>query len=252
MNNIEFEKKLKELIPLVLRHASDFYELSKFKSLKQAFKSLRHEDFIEKCYEGFKIAQKKIIENIITVETDIEATERSKKILMKGKKLTALEKDPTYTATLQKIYNLRFQKATFHEVANVMVWTLLKMDRAHAKSFIQENGGSGYLKDKNLKSVVTIADKMNDDKNCFALICDISSILHSGDLIVVKKGRIQLIEVKDKSRMNDLVSSAAMAIVYEGEANPDLLEEIKLQSPKDGESQIERFVRQIKKNEKRC
>ncbi len=207
MESNRFFQKLSEVSPLVNNYAFNFFEISKYGSFKESLEKVNHKDFISKCYEGFKIAQDKLIENILEIESEIEKIKSEINEYERGKKKSSLKDDSHYLGMNRQKNDLIFQRASFRELANVIVWTIFLEQRTDIKSFIKLSNSDGYLKDRDIENCIKVARQINNDSNTFALITDITSTLHVGDLIVVEEGKISVTEVKRDTKINNLISN---------------------------------------------
>jgi len=245
MNKDQFAKEIAEATRYALRYASDFYNVKETKDFDKLFQ-INSRDFLNKCYEGYKIAQDIIIRSILSIEDELEAKQKEVTNFKKGKHRKELRRDPIYKGLVENETQLRIQRAAFHEVANSIVWTVLLQERTHVKSFIQPDGGSGYLHDRNIDSVIAVAQGHNENPNTFTLVCDITSCLHVGDLLTVGDGKLTITEVKDKGQVNDLVSEIVHGSLKKTGVNIDAIKELKLISPKHGFKQVKRNFNQLR------
>ncbi|MCK9330998.1 MAG: hypothetical protein M0Q94_14075 [Candidatus Cloacimonetes bacterium] len=247
MNDAVFGEELENTLYFATKYASDFYGLKKYEDTLRISKEGLEIEFIYKCHEGYKKAQSSIIKNILLIEEDIKEAKKELAEYEKGRGKKYLEKDYKDKILKKKVDNLIVQKSSFQEVANVIVWSLFKMQRTDIKSCIQKDGGSGYLKDKDIEGVLKIADKINKKEDEFALITDITSCIHIGDLIIVRNGGIKIVEVKQKSDINDLVQDVACEFIKKGEMDKEKVEKICQKSNKYGLRQIKRSCKQLLK-----
>ena len=74
-----------------------------------------------------------------------------------------------------------------------------------ARRFYQNAPGSKNLEDTNYKSVMLVADKINEKPDNFVLLTDITSYVQIGDLVGVINGKRKLIEVKEGERNNEIL-----------------------------------------------
>jgi len=244
MDKIKFRYELEKIIIYANRHASDFYGLKDKKTFNKIF-SIPVDDFIYKCYEGFKLAQDKIIDNLLIIEEELREADKAKRIYIKGKHKKDFENKIEYKKLEDQIGELKKQKYSFHDIANVIVWTIFRQQGTYVRSFLREDGGSGYLKDRDIESLIAVAKEMNKAKDTFALINDITSCLHSGDIIAVSKGSFRVVEVKRDSPVNNLVSRIISRAIEDEKIDMEALKELHKQSPKHGIRQIKRYMDQI-------
>jgi len=238
MDTEKFQSQLKAILPLILTYGSDFFGLTEENFSKNP-KEIHGRDFVNKCHEGFKQAQKVIISNLLELEQEIKSAKRELKnfIAMNPHHPQNL---PEYKAIEEKIRGLEFQGSSFREAANVMAWNMLGFDQPNIKMFAQANMHQGHISDQNLKSVSTIADEINADENSFALINDLTSILGVGDLLIAQNGRVELAEVKE-GRINELISKLIEENLHN---DPEVLNELSKAHGSYIADQIKRFGKQ--------
>jgi hypothetical protein len=237
-----FKKELTESTVYATHYGVDFYDIKKEKDF---YKVNKAKDFINKCYEGFKLAQDKIITNILIIEDELKIKNDLLNKIRKGKHRKETFKDSNYFELKKEIDELQIQKMAFQDVAGYIVWTIFLQEKTHIKSFFRTDGGSGYLKDRNIDSLIKVAKKLNEDPNKFTLINDITPSLHVGDLITVGDGTINITEVKQESVVNNLISKTVINTLEKKEVDKKTLEELYKKSPKHGFNQLKRFMNQL-------
>ncbi len=206
MNRLRFKKELETVIPLVLSYAADYYNLQQYESPEEALKKIGRTKFLNKCHKGFKIAQDRIVNGLLEIERESKPYKKKLKELKNKQKLSEIRKQKPFKDITKKIKQLKFQKAVFEELANVIVWTIFKMERIEIKSFMQPDMHHKSLLEGNIKSLIETAQYYNRDRNKFALITDITSCISMGDLIILdtEKNTLALVEVKE-GKVNDLI-----------------------------------------------
>ncbi|HCX38867.1 MAG TPA: hypothetical protein DHS36_01210 [Candidatus Veblenbacteria bacterium] len=251
MSDADFKKLLEVLIPLVSSHAVDAFQLHNFKDFQKFIRTRGTKEFTNKCYEGFKIAQESIVKNLLVIESEIETYKEKLSFYKKGKKIKQLSKDKQYIELVNSLNKLILQRATIHEVANVIVWTIYLEDRTVIKSFIQKDGNSGYLKDRNIESLVEYANKQNQKEGKFALIHDITSTLNIGDLTIVEGGGRTIAEMKSGGRVEEIISTVLDKLSNQenklSKSDVELLEPLYFEFGKAGLQQLKRSVKQLYK-----
>lgn len=206
MNSRDFKKKLEKIIPLVLSYAADYYKLQPNRDPKKTLEKIGGKQFQNKCHEGFKLAQNEIVSSLITIEKDTKKLNTELKKLKKGKRLTELRQQKNYTQLVKNIQQLIFQKAVFEELANVIAWTILGMERTMVKALMQPDMHHKSLLEGNISSLIEAAQYYNKNTNKFALITDITSCIGMGDLIIIdtKANKWYLAELKE-GKVNDII-----------------------------------------------
>lgn len=124
MNPNKFKKEIKNIIPLVFTYGAAFYKLKQFSDLNKIDKV----GFIRKCNEGFKMAQEKILYNILEIEEEEKIIKNDIKLMKKGKHDDLL-KDEAYQKLLKKYDILKIQIFSFRNLADALAWTIMGMDR---------------------------------------------------------------------------------------------------------------------------
>ena len=200
MKNNDFKQELRQILPLVLSYAADFYKLQQSKNPNKVLDKIGWENFANKCHEGFKLAQTKIINALIEIEEESSSLRLS---LKQAKRDRNEKKIKDISAVLKK---LLLQKAVFEELANVIVWTIMRMDRIKIKALMQPDMHHKSLLTSNIQSLIETAAHYNKDPNKFALITDIASCVGMGDLIIIdtQKNEWFLTEIKE-GKINDII-----------------------------------------------
>ncbi|MFA6077320.1 MAG: hypothetical protein WC735_04585 [Candidatus Paceibacterota bacterium] len=244
MDNKQFTSELEQLLKYINTYATDFYNLSSFRDIKK-IKSIGKTNFLNKCHEGFKLAQEKIVNNILFVENELIIICEEHKQFIKNKHKKDLKKDLNFIKICTDINFLKTQISTFKEVANMIAWTIIGFQRTTVKSFIQKDGNSGYLKDKDIKSSIEIAKEINKNENEFALICDITSVLNLGDLLVKRKGHFEIIEIKQDGKINNIILDILNSDDHK--KNEESVKILHSESKKHGIKNLLRVIRQYKR-----
>ncbi len=206
MNNTQFKKRLEKIIPLVLSYAADHYKLRPNRDPKKTLEKIGERQFINKCHEGFKLAQKEIVDSLIEIEKETKKFKDRLKKIKGNKHLSELKQQKNYQQLVKKIHQLIFQKAVFEELTNVIAWTTFKLDRTRVKALMQPDMHHKSLLEGNIDSLIEVARHYNKDVNKFALITDITSCIGMGDLVIIdtKKDKWYLAEFKE-GRVNDII-----------------------------------------------
>lgn len=241
MKKSSFKKELKQILPLVLSYAADFYKLQESKNPKKVLDEIGWKKFADKCHEGFKLAQSRIVDNLIEIEKENTSLVVQLKLARRNKN------DKKIKETSATLKNLSLQKAVFEELANVIVWTIMRMDRVKIKSFMQPDMHHKSLLTGNIQSLIETAAYYNKDPNKFALITDITSCVGMGDLIIIdtQKNEWFLTEVKE-GKVNDVILKTL------SKGNLDIAQNylLSLDDRKRAKKFLKQFKRVIDQNEK--
>ena len=196
MKPYEFRRTLERMVPLVVSYAVDSLNVPQTATPDTLSKYIEPADFVRKVHDGFKLAQPQLVEIILSIEDEMRQVDHLKR---QSKRLrTKLQRENDLRELKTKVAVLRWQRSAFQEVANVIAWTLFGMERTHIKAMMKKGMGHGYLRDRNIDSVVMCAKQINSDPDSFALITDITSCLGIGDLILFRLNQpLAIVEVKE-------------------------------------------------------
>jgi hypothetical protein len=118
------------------------------------FGKIPREQFVARCHEGFDLAQKLILKNLLSLETKLKALRAEIAQRSKGKKKKEIARD-------EKVVQLRRDENeaaaiadAFRRVADTMVWQILGMNKVLMRSTHTSHGSRGYLSDTNVASLV--------------------------------------------------------------------------------------------------
>ena len=235
MRDDEFRENLEQTVPLVLSYGTDSLQIPPEAKPEEISRYANPQEFIRKCHEGFKLAQGRLLSILLSIEDEMRIADK-KIVESQRDSQKALKKQlETESAKLQ------FQRASFKEVANVIAWTLFRMERTHIKAMMKVGMWDGYLRDRNIRSVINQADEINSDPDSFALITDMTSCLGMGDLIVVKNGRTAIVEVKE-GKVNERIGKMLKEPPTMDDEDLSTLRKL---SPTKVLDQTARFARQI-------
>jgi hypothetical protein len=231
----EFREDLELVVPLVLSYGADSFNIPQQTKPWEIPLYASPRDFTRKCHEGFKLAQRRLLDILISIEDEMKTISGK---LRESRRASADSLKDQLNTELAK---LQFQRASFREVANVIAWTIFGMERAHIRALMKFGMGKGYLRDRNIASVVNEADRINSDPDSFALINDITSCVGVGDLIVVKDLRKTIVEVKE-GKVNELIGKM---LTKPSTIDENYYSTLGKLSPAKVLDQAERTVRQI-------
>ncbi len=148
-------------------------------------------DFIKLCHDGFKIAQDRIIKNVLVIQDE------QKKVLEKLKKARTEKNKTEVTDLIKKEKHLEGIAVLFKHCADALAWQLINGQLWISRRLYLNVGGQKKLKDVNLKSVKIVADQINSNKMNFVLITDLTNNVQVGDLIGLIDGKFVITEVKE-------------------------------------------------------
>ncbi len=190
--------------------------------------------FIAKCHEGYKIAQKMLINEIMEyqgllpkLKSDLKETRR------KRDKIT----EEQLTANIQVI-NHRIR--SFTHIADSIAWTMIGGEIHIARRFHIGENEIKQLSASNLKHAIETADEINKSLNHFALLSDLTSFIQLGDLLVKGEAGNFVIELKE-----GIVNSNISDFLNNLKTNNEVFDEQKLSGFDKGTvKQIKRVIRQ--------
>ncbi len=148
-------------------------------------------DFIRHCHDGFKIAQNRIIKNILLIQDEQE-------LIKERLKQARIIKDKKETSELiKKGKHLENISVLFKHCADALVWQLIQGQLWISRRLYLKVGGQKKLKDVNLKSAIMVADQINSNPMNFVLITDVTNNVQVGDLVGFIDGAFVITEIKE-------------------------------------------------------
>ena len=148
-------------------------------------------EFIKLCHEGFKLAQDRIIKNVLLIQEEHG-------IVLEKLKKARQEKNKAEVADLiDKDNHLGHITILFKHCADALAWQLIQGQLWISRRLYLKVGGQKKLKDVNLVSVKMVADQINSNPMNFVLITDLTNNVQVGDLIGLINGEFVVIEVKE-------------------------------------------------------
>ena len=199
-----------EFESLVLRIVDAIFPLDKNQEIQKFFNNKPSEDEMRSymmahaqesvriVHRGFKKAQILIINGLLQIQSEIK---RAKEQL----KETRRQKSDKKELCLAKVNILEYKETVLKHLADTIFWHLIEGKLYIARRFYQNTPGSKNLEDTNYKSVMLVADKINEKPDNFVLLTDITSYVQIGDLVGVIDGKRKLIEVKEGERNNEIL-----------------------------------------------
>jgi hypothetical protein len=200
------EADLREAVRLATRHAIDSFGTG----TRQEIEKIPREQFVARCHEGFDLAQKLILKNLLSLEQRLK--ELRAKILnqSKGKKKKELQRDEAVRALRREEDKIVGVTLAFRRVADTIAWQILSFNRVLMRSTHTSYGERGYLSDTNIASAVEAIEHLRTPGE-FYLINDLTLCLGSGagDLLHVKadqsRGFVELKAGAENARIFDFL-----------------------------------------------
>jgi hypothetical protein len=191
--------------------------------------------FYKACHDGFKTAQKLIIEEKQKYETVLRDTTIE---LKEFRRQRNKEKEQE---TLLKIRIIERRLHNFSHMADGIAWQMLGGQIHIARRLHIQEKSSKFLDSANLSHAVAVADEINKNPNDFALISDLTSIIQIGDLLV-RRGKIATIMELKEGKVNDVIREFIHSIDESGKGITDV--ELREKFDDNTVKQIRRVQRQ--------
>lgn len=182
----QIENDLREAVRLATSYAADLFRAEKVKE----FDKIPREIFLARCHEGFDLAQKLILKNILPLEQRLKEVRSKIQERSKGKKKKEIQRDETLQELRREENRIVGISNAFRRVADTIAWQILSMNKTLMRSTHTDRGGSGYLSDTNIASAVEAIEQLRKPGE-FYLINDLTMCLGSGagDLLHVQADR---------------------------------------------------------------
>ncbi len=188
----QFAAKLTEIAELAFSHGSNNTPEEILKRPSDEWSAEESTVFTEKCHEGFKLAQKRLIIEVVAYQRLFKETKakikdaRSKHQKQEVKELLNLEK-----VIARRLHNLS-------HIADGIVMEMVSHQVHIAKRLHIGEKGLKLLENSNINHAVEVADQINENPSNFALISDLTGFIQVGDLIVIDKDKgLYISELKE-------------------------------------------------------
>jgi len=189
----EFERKVREIFHLITEYGIISTEKDcGIEDIEQINNPEIREKFLIKCHEGWKLGQDRIVDELIqNAKNKIGIQETLKK--NEDKKLIS-----QYHRSLDI---LNFQELVLRKLSDSIAWQMFGANEHIVRRFaISEE--YQQIQPENLLREKKRADSYNNaNPTSFALLCDITSFIQIGDMIIIdvteEKNIIKIFEIKD-------------------------------------------------------
>jgi len=180
------ETDLREAVRLVTSYAVDLFRAENIKE----FDKIPREEFVVRCHEGFDLAQKLILKNLLPLEQRLKKLRTEFQERSKGKKKREIQHDEALQELRREENCAVGVTNAFRRVADTIAWQILGMNKVLMRSTHTGHGGRGYLSDTNIASAVEAIAQLRKPGE-FYLINDLTLCLGSGagDLLHVRADR---------------------------------------------------------------
>ncbi|MBZ6397919.1 MULTISPECIES: hypothetical protein [Pantoea] len=156
----------------------------------------------EACVSRWKTAHKHIALSIVVRLDEIRELEAKKKEHHRNREKT--QKDECIASIELKKLEIRVLRRT----ADALIWGMLG-DEASSVRRLPIKADLDNLSKENIIDSLIAADKLNRDPHRLAVVSDMSTFVHVGDLVMVSlQDGFQLVEVKTGTKNNELYQAA--------------------------------------------
>ncbi|GAA6765727.1 hypothetical protein AAFH68_16650 [Flavobacterium sp. CGRL1] len=181
----KFEEKVKDIFFYTSR-----YGLSKMFKDGDSQAHFNPADLNRLCFEGFKIAQSKIL-------IELRDLEQKTKQLSENIKESRRNRDKTLEKKLAEEKTiLNYHSSIFRNFADTIAWQLLNGEHYLYRRLCTGETGEKGLLEKSFDFVIDFAQKINEDPDSFCLITDLTNNIQLGDCLIVDKEGVKISEIK--------------------------------------------------------
>ena len=198
-NLTPFEPIVRSLFENDLCHGINYLiDIGKENEMLDLSDDLR-EEFIGKCHEGYFNFQDTIVEILIQTQNEIINEKNRLKALQQNK-------DKIQNCKML-IHILKDRLIVIRKISDTLAWTFIRNQNWMARK-LYSNQPSPWIDPKEVQVLKEIIHKICERPEMFALITDITSFVHIGDIMLIEmsKGqkKISYIEVKS-GKINELI-----------------------------------------------
>lgn len=232
----DYRIKLKEIADFAFGHGIEAVGMEQFKvGTPDTWDKNIKENFFIACHDGFKIAQKLLIEEIKKYQTLLrESTVQLKEFRRQRDKTSEKEIQDKIDIIEQRLH-------TFSHMADGIAWQLIGGQIHIARRFHIQEKSAKFLDSSNLEHAIQVAEAINQTPSDFALISDLTSFVQIGDLLVRHGKVIAIMELKE-GKVNDLITDFFKKVDKAGEEITD--DDLKEKFDETTIKQIKRMQRQ--------
>jgi hypothetical protein len=169
-------------------------------------KSENIEKFI-RLLSGWKTAQTIIAEEIVIRLRQVKDLERKKKIAHSKKDYV------TKQACIKDVVRTQREITILRRCIDSLVWTMLGNEHSSIRR-LPINSSPDNLSEHNILDSKSAADSINTDPLAFAVITDMTTFVHTGDLLALIPGhKVSLIELKSGKKNIEFSDAAEFAVL---------------------------------------
>jgi len=188
----QFASKLVEIADYAFSFGTD--SISKAQKMRPTDKwnSLEMATFMDKCREGFKIAQKLLVDEVISYQQIL----KQNKAKIKEARTSHNKKKTEELLNLNKVIVRRLHNLS--HIADGLAIQMMGQQVHIARRLHIGEKSTKLLENSNIEHAIKEADKLNEYSGNFALISDLTSFIQIGDLLVAdKKKGLYITELKE-------------------------------------------------------
>jgi hypothetical protein len=212
---LEHRTKLKEILDYAFNYALGAMEWEGEPQAPVDWSAETGLHFYSKSNEGFKKAQKLLIEERTEYQQQLrDATSQLKKARGLRIKLD-IER------LSRKISIIETRLSVLAHVADGIAWILLGGQIHRARRLHMQETEQKFLDSSNIAHAIKTADIINENPLDFALLSDIGGIVQIGDLLVRRPTSVEIIELKEGG-VNDTITKLFDTTEQAGQSIADL------------------------------
>lgn len=137
--------------------------------------------FMEKCHDGFKLAQNRLVEEVMSYQLLYRQNKEHIKQSRSGvDKTKTKELQNKEKVIIRRLHNLS-------HIADGMVVQMLGQQVDVARRLNIGEKGSKHLENSNIEHVIKVVNELNKKPGTFALISDLTSYIQIGDIFVIDR-----------------------------------------------------------------
>lgn len=225
MKLLKFEEKIKEILFYCRSYGA--YTLFEGKAPTADFDG---EELNRLCYDGFKIAQSKILAELRELQKVRQSTQQEIKQAKRERNKTLLLELTETSKTID------YQSDIFRNLADSIAWQMINGQHYFYRRLFTQDFGEKNLNDKSFECVIDFANKINENQDSFCLITDITNNIQLGDCLIVDKEGIKVSEIKSGKK-----NFEALELIEKEHLDEDNVDSI------IGESYDKVFKKQVKR-----
>ncbi|WP_222888570.1 hypothetical protein [Enterobacter sp. C2] len=204
-----FISSWKKLSPGLISTAKELLFLTRKYGIEKAgeTEALKNRiEFFSAVHEGWKLAQQKIAYEIITRLDEVTSLKAQSKDFHRQKK--SEEK----MRALKKAEVKEYEIKVLRRFIDSIVWILFDNEHSSIRRLTLPDGNDNLSK-QNIIDSMAAADLINKEPTSIAIVSDLTTFVHAGDLVVMKLGQgIALTEVKTGEKNIEFSHAAQFSV----------------------------------------